>query len=188
MLIHRSTPTALIGSSPAQLACNRALRTNLPCLPSTLDIKLVLKETVLTNDLKSKSANKMYYDCRHGAAQPLSDLRPGDTVLQKLDGEKSWSNLATVLRQCAPRSYEVQASNGAVYRRNRQHFKQTSRPITDLPPPHSLPLPTFPPRPLPYPTAQSDMKPCCSEFSLVSQAQNFGKRNLNMLALKTLNI
>ena len=61
----------------------------------------------------------MYYDCRH-RAKPLSELRPGDAVLQKLDGKKldgkkSQSNPAIVLQQCALTSYETQASNWAVY-------------------------------------------------------------------------
>ena len=145
LLIHRSTPTSTTGSSPAQLACGRNFRTNLPCLPSILDPEIVDRETVHRRDSKAKLSNKFHFDRRHGA-QSLPELLPGDTVLQKLDGEKSWSDPATVLRQCAPRSYEIKTQKG-LYRRNRKHLMRTPRPPPTLP----VPVPAINPSNQPSP-------------------------------------
>ena len=135
LLIHRSTPTTPTGESPAMLAYSRNLRTTLPCLPSTLEPRTVNKEAIRDRDTRSKLSNKLNFDRRHGSKE-LPELLPGDTVLQKLDNEKQWDNPATVVKQCAPRSYEIQSSKG-LYRRNRRHLMRTSGP---LPQPVQIPV------------------------------------------------
>ena len=150
LLIHRSTPTSPTGESPAMLAYGRNLRTTLPCLPASLEPCLVNKDNIRERDTRSKLNSKASFDRRHGAKE-LPELLPGDTVLQKLDDEKGWSEPATVIRQCAPRSYEIRSHKG-LYRRNRRHLMRTSRPI---PQPVQITLPTvpfFPPAPDPVPS------------------------------------
>ena len=133
------------------LAFGRNLRTTLPCLPSSLDPCLVNKDTVRDRDSRSKLASKASFDRRHGAKE-LPELLPGDTVLQKLDSEKKWSDPATVIRQVAPRSYEIRSARG-LYRRNRRHLMRTSRPI---PQPVQISLPSIPFTP---PTTPSPVPP-----------------------------
>ena len=151
LLIYLSTPTSPTGESPAMLAFGRNLRTTLPCLPSSLDPCLVNKDTVRDRDSRSKLASKASFDRRHGAKE-LPELLPGDTVLQKLDSEKKWSDPATVIRQVAPRSYEIRSARG-LYRRNRRHLMRTSRPI---PQPVQISLPSIPFTP---PTTPSPVPP-----------------------------
>ena len=147
LLIHRSTPTSTTGKSPAQLACGRNFRTTLPCLPSTLNPELVDRETVQNRDSKAKISSKIQFDRRHGV-QSLPELLPGDTVLQKLDGDKSWGNPGTVVRQCAPRSYEIQTQKG-LYRRNRKHLMRTPRPVPTIPNPVPAIFHPINPKPVP---------------------------------------
>ena len=155
LLIHRSTPTAPTGESPAMLAYGRNLRTTLPCLPVSLDPCLVNKEAVKDRDTRSKLSSKANFDRRHGAKE-LPELLPGDTVLQKLDNEKEWSDPATVIKQCAPRSYEIRSSKG-LYRRNRRHLMRTSRPI---PQPVQISLPSVPLTQPTTPDPVLPMRPC----------------------------
>ena len=149
LLIYNSTPTSPTGESPAKLAFGRNLRTTLPCLPSTLDPCLANRDTVRDRNTRNKLSSKASFDRRHGARE-LPELLPGDTVLQKLDSEKQWSEPATVLRQCAPRSYEIRSRKG-LYRRNRRHLMRTSRPIPKPVQIHLQHPPLIPPAPNPVP-------------------------------------
>ena len=126
LLVHRATPTAPTGVSPAELLMSRPLRTTLPTLPENLNPRPINKDFVAAHDARSKQSNKFYYDRRHGASS-LPKLHPGDIVLQKLPHDKHWNNPARVIDQCNPRSYIVETSSGSVYRRNRWHLKPSSR-------------------------------------------------------------
>ncbi|KAK7100951.1 hypothetical protein V1264_023812 [Littorina saxatilis] len=117
LLSHRATPTTPTGTSPAELALGRKMRTTLPTLASNLIPKTVRRDAIKARDEQAKLRNKSDHDRRHGT-ETLPPLTPGDVVLQKLDHEKSWGKPATVLRQCAPRSYEIRSERGQ-YRRNR---------------------------------------------------------------------
>ncbi|XP_025116120.1 uncharacterized protein K02A2.6-like [Pomacea canaliculata] len=123
LLIYRDTTISATGYSPAELACGRKLRTTLPTLPENLESKTFDKTAVTASDAKAKQSYKNCFDKRHGA-RPLDELLPGDTVLQKLDGEKQWGRPAVILQQCAPRSYIVQTPRGS-FRRNRRHLRRS---------------------------------------------------------------
>ncbi|PVD27865.1 hypothetical protein C0Q70_10440 [Pomacea canaliculata] len=123
LLIYRDTTISATGYSPAELACGRKLRTTLPTLPENLESKTFDKTAVTASDAKAKQSYKNCFDKRHGA-RPLDELLPGDTVLQKLDGEKHWRSPAVILQQCAPRSYIVQTPRGSL-RRNRRHLRRS---------------------------------------------------------------
>ena len=170
LLIYLSTPMTPTGESPAKLAFGRNLRTTLPCLPSTLEPTLVDKDAVKDRDSKSKLASKANYDRRHGAKE-LPELLPGDSVLQKLDNEKKWSDPATVIRQVAPRSYEIRSARGR-FRRNRRHLLRTSRPVPQ-PVQISLPLTPFtPPTPsIPVPAKQIPQREPTPEAQLNHEPQ-----------------
>ena len=158
LLIYNSTPTSPTGESPAKLAFGRNLRTTLPCLPSTLDPCLANKDAVRDRNARNKLSSKASFDRRFGTRE-LPELLPGDTVLQKLDNEKQWSEPATVLRQCAPRSYEIRSRRG-VFRRNRRHLMRSSRPIPQPVQIHlQNPSLTPPPAPIPGPPQPLTPKP-----------------------------
>lgn len=54
----------------------------------------------------------------------LSLLRPGDSVLVKLDKEKWWRTPATVMGQSATEcSYMISSLGGGMKRRNRSHLQ-----------------------------------------------------------------
>ncbi|KAK7109817.1 hypothetical protein V1264_013798 [Littorina saxatilis] len=138
LLSHRATPTTPTGTSPAELALGRKMRTTLPTLASNLIPKTVRRDAIKARDEQAKLRNKSDHDRRHGT-ETLPPLIPGDTVLQKLDHEKSWGKPATVLRQCAPRSYEIRSEKGQ-YRRNRRHLRLSSRQVLDRPTMTNIPV------------------------------------------------
>ncbi|KAK7114541.1 hypothetical protein V1264_000591 [Littorina saxatilis] len=108
---------------------------------------MVRRDAIKARDEQAKLRNKSDHDRRHGT-ETLPPLIPGDVVLQKLDHEKSWGKPATVLRQCAPRSYEIRSERGQ-YRRNRRHLRLSSRQVLDMPTMINIPVP------YPVPTQQS---------------------------------
>ena len=85
-----------------------------PCWPAPLD--------VARNDETAKATYTRDYNKRNGARE-LTELQPGDKVRMKTATDDKWSDPATVTSRAAyPRSYIVEAENGGVYRRNRQHL------------------------------------------------------------------
>lgn len=77
----------------------------------------------MLKDKTEKDRQAFYYNCCNGAKN-LSMLRPGDTVLTKLDHEKVWVSPAVIRRESVtPRSYVIETEQGAVLRRNRRHLR-----------------------------------------------------------------
>ena len=124
LLIYRSTPIPELGASPAEMALGRRIRTNLPTIPRQLDMPVVDEQQLRKLDSAFKKKQKLNHD-RHRGAKSLPDLKPGDPVMIKLDGEKSWLKPGRVRETCAPRSYIIDTDKGCL-RRNRRHLQ--SRP------------------------------------------------------------
>jgi transposase InsO family protein len=139
LLVYRDTPIEATGYSPAQLATGRRLRTTLPTLPENLEQRVCAKTDVAARDAKAKMKNKETFDKRHGA-RPLDTLRPGDIVMQKLDGEKKWGSPAIVQQQVAPRSYVVETPRGK-FRRNRRHLRRSQGLQPERSTPNPIPVP-----------------------------------------------
>ena len=121
LLSYRSTPISDLGTSPAELAMGRKLRTTMPSLPSTLQPRVISHKEVRERDAVMKRRQKEDNDRRHGV-QPLPELSPGGPVLIKTDGEKDWKMPGEVVRKCAPRSFLLQTPRGHL-RRNCRHLK-----------------------------------------------------------------
>lgn len=69
-------------------------------------------------DKAAKEKQAYHFNRRHGV------LRPGDSVLLKLDDEAKWKGPATVLAESAiPRSYKVFSKKEGKKRRNRRHLQ-----------------------------------------------------------------
>lgn len=118
----RNTPSASIGTSPVQRLFGRRTKTLLPTAGKLLQPKIV---EGTEEKLKERKLNQEHYYNR--GTRELVDLQSGDTVRIRpfpTDREKLWKK-ATVIKQVAPRSYEVDLQ-GKVYRRNRRHLVKTS--------------------------------------------------------------
>lgn len=82
----------------------------------------------MLKDKIEKDRQAFYYNRRNGAKN-LSTLRPGDTVLTKLDHEKVWASPAVIRQESVtPRSYVIETEQGAVLRRNRRHLQAVPTP------------------------------------------------------------
>lgn len=117
--IYRATPIPALGTSPAELAYGRRLRTALTSMPSTVTPRTVDDDTVHGRDSTAKSRQRQSFNRRE---HPLPDPNPGDQVLLKGDGDKGWKLPAEVSQQCAPRSYIVKTLKGD-FRRNRKDLR-----------------------------------------------------------------
>ena len=119
---YRATPTQATKATPSQLMMGRRIRTTVPTLETNLQPKWPKKESVRRTDDKAKSANKYFFDKRHGVNK-LSPLERGDQVKIKIDEEKEWNTSATVVsNDLRDRSYIVQIPNGTL-RRHRRHLR-----------------------------------------------------------------
>ncbi|CAL9695998.1 unnamed protein product [Knipowitschia caucasica] len=137
---YRSTPIAATGASPAQLMTGRQIRTTVPVLEEALLPRPFNPDHVYMKDAMAKGSYRFFYDRRH-SARALPELRPGQPVRVKLDGEKGWTTPARVISLSKePRSYLVEMANGNVTRRNRRHLQ--SVPEAEPPAEHPCAQPT----------------------------------------------
>lgn len=70
---------------------------------------------------KRKETVKRSYDRR---TRPLSKLSPGQNVYFQKQPNNTWKQ-GKIVKEVAERSYELQSTDGAVYRRNRTHIRPT---------------------------------------------------------------
>ena len=99
----------------------RRTKTLLPTAGTLLQPKIV---EGTEEKLKERKANQERY--YNKGSRELPELLPGDTVRMKplpTDCAKQWKK-AMVVKQVAPRSYELDLQ-GSVYRRNRRHLVKT---------------------------------------------------------------
>ena len=110
----RNKPSARIGISPVQRLFGRRTKTLLPTAGTLLQPKIVERNE---DKLKERKAKQEHYYNRR--TRELTELQPGDTVRMKplpTDRQKLWKK-GVVVKQVAPRSYEVDLQ-GSVCRRN----------------------------------------------------------------------
>ena len=123
LLTYRSTPIPELGASPAELAFGRRIRTTMPMIPRQLDSPVISREDFRRRDNAFKNKQKLNHD-RHRGARSLPTLKPGDSVMIKLDGEKRWVKPGRVREVLSPRSYSVETDGGGCVRRNRRHLQR----------------------------------------------------------------
>ena len=102
LLAYRSSPLET-GKSPAELLFGRKLRTRLPYRNETFTRK----------------------SAPHDRGKSLNVLKPNDTVRAKNARGRRWPERARVVGLRGPRSYDVEAEDGWIMRRNRQHLVAT---------------------------------------------------------------
>ena len=87
LLDWRNTPTAGIGTSPAQRLMGRRCKTLLPIAGSLLQPNFPTEEDT-RKLLGTKQRQQFYYNKK---ASPLEPISVGDAVRMRLPGEKTWS-------------------------------------------------------------------------------------------------
>ena len=122
LLSYRNTPVSDAGS-PAQLLMNRRLRTDLPVKSEQLVPKVPNLRYVQKCQKKRKAEQKYYYDRSAKAQKPLHS---GDQV--RVYRGKYWQKATVIDHDVAPRSYQVETSDGSRYRRNRRHLIEIPSP------------------------------------------------------------
>uniref|UniRef100_A0A3Q1EIG7 Gypsy retrotransposon integrase-like protein 1 n=1 Tax=Acanthochromis polyacanthus TaxID=80966 RepID=A0A3Q1EIG7_9TELE len=122
LMCYRSTPCATTGVSPAELLMGRRIKSTLPTLETNLRPQWPDLQSVRSKDAKEKQKQAFYFNQRHGS-RPLPPLKPGDSVLTKLDHQNVWGTPAVVTGDSTtPRSYDIVTDQGATLRRNRRHL------------------------------------------------------------------
>ena len=114
-LEYRNTPLEC-GFSPAQLLMSRRTRSVVPITDKLLQPRTVDPKIVQKAYFRSKSLQKKHYD---RTARQLPSLNINDQV--RIQFGKIWKP-ARVIQKLDSRSYTVQTSDGAIYRRNRKHL------------------------------------------------------------------
>ncbi|XP_048577104.1 uncharacterized protein K02A2.6-like [Nematostella vectensis] len=127
LLDWRNTPTAGIGTSPAQRLFGRRCKTLLPVAGSLLQPSYNTEEDT-RKLIGTKQRQKFYYD-KH--SKPLEPIAVGETVRMKLPGQDTWTP-GTCLGQAGPRSYNVE-TEGTTYRRNRRQLISTGETNSQVP-------------------------------------------------------
>jgi transposase InsO family protein len=130
LLAYRSAPMES-GHSPAELLMGRKLNCGLPSY-------VVRKYEYKSKDNEELLRRKV--DQYNGHAKDLPPLQENDRVRVQDANTKRWSNTARVVKQVAPRSYEVETDSGGLLRRNRRaliksnetRFNNTSDQLLDL--------------------------------------------------------
>ena len=135
LLNYRNTPSQSTGTSPAQRFFNRRTRTLLPTcralLKPKINVQADLQKLQANQDIQKKNFNRRSKD--------LPPLVEGDAVGMKPFslGKKTWAR-ATVISNRG-RSYNVEAEDGTIYRRNRMHLKKIADKAPSLQPGTSPP-------------------------------------------------
>ena len=119
LLDWRNTPSATIGSSPAQRFFSRRTRSLLPIEESLMDPHV--PSCVPQKIVKAKEDQAKYYNRN---VKTLPELASGQAVRMKLPGETVWTK-GVCLKALGDRSYHVKVK-GAVYRRNRRQLYATN--------------------------------------------------------------
>ena len=124
LLDWRNTPTAGIGTSPAQKRMGRRCKTLLPITGKLLQPRYDTEGETRAL-LGAKQRQKVHYN-RH--TKPLEEISPGETVRVKLPGKERWTK-GTCAEALDHRSYFVKVGD-TQYRRNRRHLLKTGEPST----------------------------------------------------------
>ena len=123
LLILRNTPIKC-GRSPAQLLKGHCLRDNLPRISEgkqTAPYRHIVEERQLA---------KKHHDKKF-VPKPLTvTFKPGQSVAIQDTTTKEWSHRGTVVKEVAPRSFDIKFSNGHILRRNQRFLRKLHLNLT----------------------------------------------------------
>ena len=120
ILNYRITPISSKIPSPAEIFYGRKLRSNLSLLPS----QMMNNRIIWLREEIAKKEGKFY----PRELNKVEDLEPGQMIWHQDPNTKRWHTGIIKEKLDEPQSYSIEASNGAIYRRNRNFLKprQTS--------------------------------------------------------------
>lgn len=120
LLAIRNTPLSC-GSSPAELLMNRQLNDGLPRLPETLNTKKPPRRNLVAERQKQIK----HHDNKILRKQTNPEtFTPGQKVALQHHSTKEWSIRGTIVKEVAPRSFDVLTSNNTTLRRNRRQLRK----------------------------------------------------------------
>lgn len=128
LLQYRVTPLD-IGYSPSELLMGRQLRSDIPTSKENLLPRYISPKVVGKRLQGKKQRSKFNYDL---SSKPLKPLSIGDSVRTQNPHTKTWKQ-AVVTDKHNERSYIVETSDGASYRRNRRHLMKTNEYMPPMP-------------------------------------------------------
>lgn len=116
MLCLRTTPIDHNLPSPCELLNGRRYKSNLPTVSSRSngDVNAYLQQR--------QDGYKAYHD---RTATELAPLSPQQTVRMLNPTRKTWDLAKVTSKARSPRSYNILTEQGAAYRRNRRHLRNT---------------------------------------------------------------
>ncbi|XP_046857922.1 uncharacterized protein K02A2.6-like [Xenia sp. Carnegie-2017] len=148
LLAVRNTPISSTVPSPAELMFQRKL-------DDGLSFKSSFHQTAQQDISQHRQRHVQRYDKR---ARDRPDLAIGQSVRIQNPTTKLWDPAIVTQKLVEPRSYEVKASNGATYRRNRRHINTTDEDFTNT---DTEDLTTYSEtEPLPDDPARTTSSPC----------------------------
>ena len=109
LLILRNSPLNC-GSSPAQLLRNRKLQDDLP----KFHISRLLKPQ--RDLLQERMKSKQRHDVKLPNQKIFEKFQPGNKVVDQVPKLKEWSLRGKILKQVAPRSFEVKVDKKTILR------------------------------------------------------------------------
>lgn len=128
ILQYRVTPLD-IGYSPSELLMGRQLRSDIPTSTENLLPRYISPKVVGKRLQEKKAKSKFKYDL---GSKPLKPLNVGDSARIQNPYTKTWKQ-AVVTDKHNERSYTVETSDGASYRRNRRHLMKTNEYMPPMP-------------------------------------------------------
>ena len=129
LLDFRNTPTQSMDSSPAQRLMGQRTQTKMPTKATLLKPE---SHTCVSHKLETLKERQAHYYNR--GAKDLKPLTPGDVVcIAPTQGQQDWRQ-ATVKREVATHSYEVETNSGQTLRCKPRHLRKTSEmtPTSDV--------------------------------------------------------
>ena len=119
LLTIRNTPLPC-GSSPAQLLMNRQLNDNLPRLPAKMDTD----KPAQRNLMAERTAQKKQHDKKIFHNLPADAFRAGQRVALQDPATKLWTDRGQIVKEVAPRSFEVKVDGKNTLRRNQRQLRK----------------------------------------------------------------
>lgn len=125
LAVHRSTPNATTGASPAELLYRRKFRTKLPELGNLAADDLEVRD----KDCENKGKGKLYSDVKRRACE--NDIKAGDSVLVRQDKTDKFSTVFNprpfTLVEKKGNSVKIESDTGNQYKRNVTEVKRFNK-------------------------------------------------------------
>ena len=120
------------GKSPAELSKGYPLKYNLPRYHNT--------DNTGRNLQKERELAKQYHDNKFVKRIPSTHFTSGQTVAIQHTTTKEWTLHGKILKEVAPRSFDIKLSDGRVLRRNQRFLRKLHIHLTSVDVPTTIPM------------------------------------------------